>query len=133
MRKYPESLRRNLRHLTWRSAKTSKKQSPSILRACSSKLTVFCARKLINNRIFFVSGPKNPLWRIGRDFCQKSRTWSWVKQTKSMSYIRLKVSPQHIFLFYLYQLLINLWYYDHFVIRRQSRRKLFSAIFCILS
>ena len=39
MRKYPESSRKSLRHLTLRSAKISKKQLPCILRACSSKLT----------------------------------------------------------------------------------------------
>ena len=90
----------------------------------------FAAQENWSNNPIFLSGPKNPWWRIGRDFCQKSRTWSWVKQTKYlMSYIRLKVSRQHIFLFYLYQLLINLWYYDHFVIRRrQSEELIFSDI-----
>ena len=39
MRKYPESSRKSLRHLMSRSARISKKQSPCILRACSSKLT----------------------------------------------------------------------------------------------
>ena len=126
MRKYPESSRKSLKHLTLRSAKISKKQSPCILRACSSKLT-FLHKETGQIIESFYQVPRIPGDALGKISARNQEHGA--ESNKLNELCPTKSEPTHIFLFYLYQLLINLWYYDHFVIRRrQSEELIFSDI-----